>query len=158
MSLTARLEEKLPKGIVDGGVIPWEIVPPLKVHELADSHTQIAGDRALYNTFFIWGMNKASYEALPDDLKAVIDANSGVETSAWAGRAMDEGDVLGEKVVMGTDNKIHTLSEEETAKLKAIGEELTAAWIEEVTSKGLDGAAMVADAQALVAKYSAMGN
>ena len=150
--------EALSKGIVDGGVIPWEIVPPLKVHELADSHTQVAGDRALYNTYFIWGMNKASYEALPDDLKAVIDANSGVETSAWAGRAMDEGDVLGEKVVMGTDNKIHTLSEEETAKLKAIGEELTAAWIEEVTSKGLDGAAMVADAQALVAKYSAMGN
>ena len=150
--------EALSKGIVDGGVIPWEIVPPLKVHELADSHTQIAGDRALYNTFFIWGMNKASYEALPDDLKAVIDANSGVETSAWAGRAMDEGDVLGEKVVKGTDNKIHTLSEEETAKLKAIGEELTQAWIDEVTSKGLDGAAMVADAQALVAKYADTGN
>ena len=31
--------EQLSKGVVDGGVIPWEIVPPLKVHELATAHT-----------------------------------------------------------------------------------------------------------------------
>ena len=30
----------------------------------------------MYNTFFIWAMNKTSYANLPDDLKAVIDANS----------------------------------------------------------------------------------
>ena len=38
-------------------------------------------------------MNQAAYDALPDDLKAIIDANSGVETRPRAfGRAMDEGD------------------------------------------------------------------
>ena len=87
-------------------MIPWEIVPPLKVHELADSHTQIGGDRALYNTYFIWAMNNDSYNALPDDLKAIIDANSGVETSGWAGRAMDIGDDAGEKVVMDRGNVV----------------------------------------------------
>ncbi len=146
--------EALSKGIVDGGVIPWEIVPPLKVHELADSHTQIGGDRALYNTYFIWAMNKDAYDALPDDLKAVIDNNSGVETSGWAGKAMDDGDDLGEKVVRERGNKIVTLDDGVVAELRAIGDKLTADWIAEVTSKGLDGAAMVADAQALVAKYS----
>ena len=146
--------EALSKGIVDGGVIPWEIVPPLKVHELADSHTQIGGDRALYNTYFIWAMNKDAYDALPDDLKAVIDNNSGVETSGWAGKAMDDGDDLGEKVVRERGNKIVTLDDGVVAELRAIGDKLTADWIAEVTSKGLDGAAMVADAQALIAKYS----
>ncbi|WP_457649612.1 TRAP transporter substrate-binding protein [Profundibacter sp.] len=146
--------EALSKGIVDGGVIPWEIVPPLKVHELADSHTQIGGDRALYNTYFIWAMNKDAYDALPDDLKAIIDANSGVETSGWAGKAMDDGDDLGEKVVMDRGNTVVTLDDGVVAELRAIGDKLTTDWIAEVTSKGLDGAAMVADAQALVAKYS----
>ena len=146
--------EALSKGVVDGGVIPWEIVPPLKVHELADSHTHIGGDRALYNTYFIWAMNKNSYNNLPDDLKAIIDANSGVETSGWAGRAMDEGDDLGLEVVEGTDNTVVTLDDAVVAELRTIGEELTSAWIEEVTGKGLDGAAMVADAQALVSQYS----
>ncbi len=146
--------EALSKGIVDGGVIPWEIVPPLKVHELADSHTQIGGDRALYNTYFIWAMNKDAYDALPDDLKAIIDNNSGVETSGWAGKAMDDGDDLGEKVVMDRGNTVVTLDDGVVAELRTIGDKLTADWIAEVTSKGLDGAAMVADAQALVAKYS----
>lgn len=146
--------EALSKGIVDGGVIPWEIVPPLKVHELADSHTQIGGDRALYNTYFIWAMNNDSYNALPDDLKAIIDANSGLEASGLAGRAMDAGDDVGEKIVMDRGNVVVTLDDAVVAELRTIGEKLTADWIAEVTSKGLDGAAMVADAQALVAKYS----
>ncbi len=146
--------EALSKGIVDGGVIPWEIVPPLKVHELADSHTEIGGDRALYNTYFIWAMNKDAYERLPDDLKAVIDANSGVEASAWAGRAMDEGDEIGRRIVAERGNEIVVLDDETTARIRAIGEDLTKAWIEEVTAKGLPGADMVKDARALVAKYS----
>ncbi len=146
--------EALSKGIVDGGVIPWEIVPPLKVHELADSHTEIGGDRALYNTYFIWAMNKASYERLPDDLKAVIDANSGIETSGWAGRAMDEGDTLGRQVVSERGNEIAVLDDAATAEIRKIGDQLTEAWIGEVTAKGLDGKAMVEDARALVAKHS----
>jgi TRAP-type C4-dicarboxylate transport system substrate-binding protein len=146
--------EALSKGVVDGGVIPWEIVPPLKVHELADSHSQIGGDRALYNTVFIWGMNLNTYNSLPDDLKAIIDANSGIEASAWAGRAMDEGDDLGEAAVAATDNTINTLGDDVVAELRVIGEAQTAAWIEEMNAKGLDGAGMVADAQALVAQYA----
>ncbi|NSX54773.1 TRAP transporter substrate-binding protein [Parasulfitobacter algicola] len=146
--------EALSKGIVDGGVIPWEVVPPLKVHELANSHTQISGDRALYNTVFVWGMNKAKYDSLPDDLKAVIDANSGLETSAWAGRAMDEGDTVGEKVVADRGNRIHTLSDDIVTELKVIGDDLTAKWIAEASSKGLDAQTMVDDARAMVAKHS----
>jgi TRAP-type C4-dicarboxylate transport system substrate-binding protein len=146
--------EALSKGVVDGGVIPWEIVPPLKVHELADSHTQIGGNRSLYNTAFIWGMNKATYEGLPDDLKAVIDANSGLEASGWAGRAMDQGDENGEAVVAATDNTINVLDDAVVKELKMIGAVQTQKWIEDVTAMGLDGAAMVSRAQELVAKYS----
>jgi len=146
--------EALSKGVVDGGVIPWEIVPGLKVHELANNHTQLDGDRAVYNLYFIWAMNKDRYDALPDDLKAVIDANSGLDTSAWMGRTLDEGDARGEQLVKDHGNVITTLSAVETAKIKEIGAQLTADWIKEVTAKGMDGAAMVADAKALVAKYS----
>jgi len=144
--------EALSKGVVDGGVIPWQIVPSLKVNELAKGHTEIGGDRGLYNTFFIWAMNKDAYESLPDDLKAVIDANTGIEASAMAGRAMDIGDDQGLAATQATEgSKIVTMAEGEVAKLRAIGEELTQAWIEDMNAKGLDGAAMVADARAMVA-------
>lgn len=146
--------EALSRGVVDGGVIPWEVVPALRVEELADSHTQIGGDRALYNTFFIWGMNNDTYASLPDDLRAIIDANSGIDASAWAGRAMDEGDTLAEDMITERGNTIVTLSDEVVAELRAVGEEVTADWIEEMNGLGLDGAAMVEDARAAVARHA----
>ena len=102
-------------------------------------------------------MNKAKYDSLPDDLKAIIDANSGLETSAWAGRAMDQGDDLGEELVAAAGNKIHTLDDAVVEELRAIGDAQTQAWIEEVTAKGLDGAAMVSDAQEMVTKHIGSG-
>lgn len=146
--------ENLSKGVVDGGVIPWEIVVPLKVHELADSHTVVAGDNALYNTFFLWAMNKDSYNKLPDDLKAVIDANSGIDASGWAGRAMDEGDVRSLEVTQATDNTIHTLDDASTNELKTIGARLASEWIAEMDSKGLPGQEMYDDAIEMMSKQS----
>ena len=150
--------EALSKGVVDGGVIPWEVVPDLKVEELTNGHTQIGGDRALYNTTFIWGLNKATYDNLSDENRAVIDANCGAETSAWAGRAMDEGDDIGEQVVADAGGQIVTLSDDLVAQLREIGDAQTSAWIEEAASKGLDGQAMVDEARALIAKYESGGS
>ena len=147
------LPEALSKGVVDGGVIPWEIVLPLKINELADAHTMMGGNRSLYNTVFIWGMNRDAYDRLPDDLKAVIDNNSGMMASQWAGRAMDEGDGVGLAKTSGGDNSIVTLSDEETAKFKALAEPVIEAWIQTMSEKGLPAAQMVEDARALVAKH-----
>ncbi len=146
--------ESLSKGVVDGGVIPFEIVPPLKVQELATSHTIFGGDRAFYNTVFIWGMNKAKYESMPDDLKAIIDNNSGFEAAAWAGRAMDTGDVPGLTLVEETDNTINRLSDAETERFREAAEPIIAQWIDEMSGKGLPAAQMVEDARAMVAKYA----
>ena len=142
--------EALSKGVVDGGVIPWEIAPSLKLDELADSHTDVAGDKSLYNLFFIWAMNKAKYESLPDDLKAVIDANSGFETTAWAGRAHDTGDVEGHDAIAAAGNAITELSTEETDRIKALGDEVTQDWIADMSARGLEAAALVEDVRAAV--------
>ncbi|PRY75270.1 TRAP-type C4-dicarboxylate transport system substrate-binding protein [Yoonia maritima] len=143
--------EALSKGVVDGGVITWEMSPSLKLNELTDSHTDVAGDRALYNLYFIWAMNKDVYNGMPEDLRAIIDANSGMMASMWAGNAHDTGDAVGRDVMIADGNEIATLSEEETARIVALGENVTAHWISEMNDKGFDGAALVAAAQAAVA-------
>jgi len=139
--------EALSKGVVDGGVITWEMSPSLKLDELTDSHTDVAGDKSLYNLYFIWAMNTDSYNALPEDLKAVIDANSGLETSAMAGRAHDTGDRDGFVVMEDAGNEIATLSEDVTAQIVALGDEVTQGWIAEMTERGLDGVKLVEDAR-----------
>ncbi len=142
--------EALAKGVLDGGVITWEMSPSLKLNELTDSHTDVAGNKALYNLFFIWAMNKDKYESLPDDLKAVIDANSGLMASAWAGKAHDTGDAVGRQVMVDDGNELAELSMEETARIKALGEEVVTDWTTDVTKRGLDGATLVNDVRAMV--------
>jgi TRAP-type C4-dicarboxylate transport system substrate-binding protein len=102
--------------------------------------------------YFIWAMNKDVYESLPDDLRAVIDANSGLETSAWAGRALDIGDAEGKAVIEQTDNQIATLSESETAIIRAAGDQVISNWISEMEGNGLPGTQLVDDARAMIAK------
>ncbi|WP_179380861.1 TRAP transporter substrate-binding protein [Jannaschia marina] len=145
--------ESLAKGVIEGGVVPWEQVPPLKLDELTGTHTDVAGDNSLYNLYFLWAINKDVYEGLPDDLKAVIDANSGAMAAEWIGRAHDRGDDEAEaQVGETTDNPITTLSAEVTAEIEALGAEVTEAWIVEMTERGFDGAGLVADVRAAMAR------
>ncbi|WP_316014319.1 TRAP transporter substrate-binding protein [Roseobacter sp. HKCCA0434] len=144
--------EQLSRGVVDGGVIPWEIVPSLRVHELADTHVEMGGDRSLYNTVFVWAMNHESYDSLPDDLKAVIDANSGLEASGMAGAAMDTGDAPGREAAVAAGNEVLTLDAEETARWQALAGPVIEAWIEGAEGRGLPGTQMVERARALIAE------
>ena len=101
-------------------------------------------------------MNKDSYNRLPDDLKAVIDANSGLETSRAFGRVMDEGDKVGLKIAEDLGNNIITLDEAETARWKEAAQPTIDKWIADMDASGNDGAALYAAAQAAVAAESGM--
>ncbi|CUH38809.1 TRAP transporter solute receptor, DctP family [Jannaschia seosinensis] len=140
--------EALAKGVLDGGVITWEQAPSLKLDELTDSHTDVAGDRSLYNLYFLWAMNRDVYEGLDPELRAVIDANSGAMAAAWAGRAHDTGDALGREAMIASGNQIAILSPKVTAEIAALGDAVTADWITEMDAKGFEGATLVEDAQA----------
>ena len=76
--------------MIDGTVLPWEVVPSIKVHELVRNHTEIPGSPTFYTATFVLVMNKAKYESLPADLKQVIDANSGMAAATMAGKVWDE--------------------------------------------------------------------
>ncbi|MBN8526634.1 MAG: hypothetical protein J0M02_14975, partial [Planctomycetes bacterium] len=94
-----QVPEALNKGVIDGTVIPWEVVPAIKVHELVKFHSVTdPKTTAFYTAVFIFAMNKAKYNALPPDLKKVIDANSGADASAWAGKVFGEADAPGRKM------------------------------------------------------------
>ena len=146
--------EALSKGVIDGTTIPWEVTPSLKVSELVKNHTSFSGKEGLYTQTFAFSMNKASYDKLPPDLKAVIDKNSGVETAAMFGRVMDEGDKVGLAIAQRAGNHIVTLDATETARWRKTAEAVESDWIAEVKPKGIDGANLAAQARALIAKHS----
>ncbi|MFD0916417.1 TRAP transporter substrate-binding protein [Pseudahrensia aquimaris] len=146
--------EALSKGVIDGTVIPWEVTKALKVSELTNTHTEFGGDRALYTAVFVFAMNKAKYDAMPDDLKKVIDDNSGLMAAEWVGQVMWDADAPARKVAEDRKNAFVAIEGEELAKWQAAGQKVSDAWAAEMTEKGRDGAAMVNDAKMLIEKYS----
>jgi TRAP-type C4-dicarboxylate transport system substrate-binding protein len=145
--------DALSKGTIDGTTIPWEVTPSLKVTELVKNHTTFAGKQGLYTQTFAFSMNKASYEKLPADLKAVIDKNSGIETAAMFGRAMDEGDKAGRAIAEKAGNNIVALDVAETQRWRRTAATVETDWVNEMKGKNIDGAKLLSEARSLIAKY-----
>jgi TRAP-type C4-dicarboxylate transport system substrate-binding protein len=150
-----QVTEALSKGVINGTTIPWEVTPSLKVAELVKNHTGFTGSNGLYTQTFAFVMNQASYDALPDDLKAIIDANSGVEVARFFGRAMDKGDAAGADIAVGLGNNIITLDEAETARWKAAAQPTIDQWFADMEALGIDGKALYEQAVSMVAAESA---
>jgi len=146
--------EALSKGVIDGTTIPWEVTPALKVSEMVKNHTTFAGEQGLYTQTFALSMNRAAYDKLPDDLKKVIDNNAGIGTAALFGRAMDEGDKAGRDIAVKAGNNIVALDMAETQRWRRTAGAVEADWIKEVGGKGIDGARLIKEAQALIAKHA----
>lgn len=143
------IPEALSKGVVNGAVIPWEVTAALKVPELVQNHTEL-GSPALYTTAFIFAMNKDRYNALPDDLKAVIDAESGLEFSGLAGKTMQADDGPSRQMAVDAGNNIIEIGEEEAAKWREAAQPTIDRWIAEMDERGMDGTALRARSLELI--------
>ena len=153
MALPA-ITDAISKGTIDACVLPWEVVPSIKVQELAKNHSEFPADKpALYTTTFVMGMNKAKYDSLPADLKKVIDANSGLATSGWLGKTQQAGDAAGRKSATDLKNNMYTFSAAEAEQFAKLSSQVDDEWVADVTKRGFDGKKLLETAKALIAKH-----
>lgn len=149
------IAEALSKGVIDGTTIPWEVTPAIKIPELVEFHTEFEGP-ALYNLTFVLAMNKGVYEGLSDDLKAVIDKNSGLEFSVFAGGTQSDADGPARAVAVEMGNTIITIDAATAeAEWLPVVQPIYDTWIAEMAEKGIDGQARIDQARALMAEYLA---
>lgn len=149
-----QVSDALSKGVIDGAMLPWEVVPAVKVQELVKYHSE--GDpkaRALYTSAFIFAMNKAKYDSLAPELKKVIDANGGAETSAWVGKVWDQSAVGARKLAQDRGNQFNTIGADELKKWEQAGQSVVDSWVSEVSAKGHDGKALLKSARELIQKH-----
>jgi TRAP-type C4-dicarboxylate transport system substrate-binding protein len=148
------IPDALSKGTIDGAVIPWEVVPSVKVHELTKFHSEFPTDMpAIYTTTFVMAMNKARYDGLPADLKRVIDANSGMGASAFLGRTQQGNDPIGRKAASDRGNTIHTFTRAEAEDFIRRSAAIDDEWVADMDKRGFKGAQLLSSAKALIAKH-----
>lgn len=150
------LADAMSKGVLDGAVVPWEVVPAVKVHEVARFHTETDPNvPALYTAVFLFAMNVKSYERLPPELKAVIDRNSGLDLSAQAGRLWEQQKAPARRLALERGNTVFVVPAAELANWQRAAQPVLVDWVADMKRRQLDGDRLLADARALLARNSA---
>ncbi|NRB20043.1 MAG: TRAP transporter substrate-binding protein [Rhodobacteraceae bacterium] len=145
--------EGLSKGVIDGTTIPWEVTAALKVPELVTNHTEFTG-KALYTLTFVLAMNKPKFDSLPADLQQIIDDNSGLEFSVFAGGTQEDADGPSREMALDMGNNVITLDAEQTAVWRERAQPIYDNWLADMSEKGIDGQALLDEATMLIEKYS----
>jgi TRAP-type C4-dicarboxylate transport system substrate-binding protein len=145
--------EGLSKGVIDGTTIPWEVTAALKVPELVENHTEFTG-KALYTLTFVLAMNKEKFDSLPADLQKVIDDNSGLQFSVFAGGTQADSDGPSREMALDLGNNVITLDADQTAEWRELSQPIYDKWLADMAEKGKDGQALLDEAQMLIEKYT----
>jgi TRAP-type C4-dicarboxylate transport system substrate-binding protein len=145
----------LSKKVVDGAMIPWEIIPPLKIHEQTKYQIEGPSGKRLGTTSFSVLMNEARWNSLPADIQKIFNDNSGADWHDEVGKFWDGAEAFGIKVAVDSGNEHIQLSEDEWAVFEETVAPVVDRWIAEMTEKGIDGQALYDQAVQLVSENMA---
>ena len=150
----AQVTEGVSKGVIDGAMAPWEVLPATKIDEVVKFHMEgQANQPGFTQTPMALLMNQRKFDSLPADLKAVVEKNSGLVAAEWLGKVWDDGNNDARKSLAARGNKVLTIKNEDLAAIKKQTASVEADWIKQATARGLDGKKLAAEAHAIGAKY-----
>jgi TRAP-type C4-dicarboxylate transport system substrate-binding protein len=139
--------EGLSKGVIDGTTIPWEVTAALKVQELVQNHTEFDGP-ALYTLTFVLAMNEDVFNGMAPDLQAIIEENSGLNFSVFAGGVQSDADGPARALAVELGNNIVTVTD--TSEWAELVNPIYDTWVADMKGRGLDGQALIDQAESLM--------
>ena len=131
---------------INGALLPFQVFPSLKLHQLTKYSTSTKNDTRFGTAVFLLAMNKKSYRKLPNDLKKIIDENSGRNLAKIAGQLWLDIEKPGKDLVT-QNGQITNLDKKATSEFKKAGLRVEKKWIKEIGKKGIDGKKMIEKAQ-----------
>lgn len=148
------LPQALSKKVVDGALIPWEIIPALKLQDLTDYQIEGPDKARLGTTTFQVSMNQDRWDSLPDDIKQIFTEQSGEDWLVEVANLWRRNDDRGIEIAVEAGNEHIVLTPEQWDGFRAALEPVVVRWEQEVADKGIDGKALVERARHLIAKHA----
>jgi TRAP-type C4-dicarboxylate transport system substrate-binding protein len=139
---------------IAGTVLPYEVIPTLKLTNEIHHITEFAGHRGLYTAVFLLLMNKDVYASLDEDLRRVLDAHSGVALASEWGQFFDEFEEVGRDDFTAAGGVVTFVKNEHYEEWVEASQPAIDSWVAKASHAGIDGAKLVASARRLVAKYA----
>lgn len=148
-----KLSKALEENMLDGALMSFQLAQALDVIESVKSHTMLDENSYFGTSLYLFLMNQASYDALPADLKAVIDHNSGMNLAKQAGRMWLEAEKKSIDAAREYGNIINVLSDEERQLAENALEDVLARWSESVKQYAIDGPELIKLARQEISRY-----
>ncbi|MGB0498428.1 MAG: TRAP transporter substrate-binding protein [Rubricella sp.] len=145
------LPQALSRGTVDGALVPWEIIPALRLQEQTEYQIEGAGMARMGTSVFQVSMNAARWNSLPPEVQAAFRAASDEAWLSEVGALWRANDDAGIAMAVAAGNSHIVLSPDETDAMFAPLESVVERWIGEVSANGIDGAALVETARNAIA-------
>jgi TRAP-type C4-dicarboxylate transport system substrate-binding protein len=148
------LPQALTTRVVDGALIPWEIIPALKLQD--STKYQIEGENSwrLGTTTFQVSMNKAVWDGLPDDLKEVFTKASDDDWLKQVAALWRANDDAGIKIAVEAGNEHIVLTTAETEAFSQAVAPVVDKWISANADQGFDAKALVEAARTAISKHA----
>lgn len=144
----AQMTEAISKGVVDGALATWEVVPGTKLDEVTRYHSvPPAGQPAFGYTVLAMLMNQRKFDSLPKDLQEIIERNSGKALSERFAASWDK--VMDSASKATPEGGLVPIEAAEYARMRAATAGVVEQWIKEANQKGLDGQALIDGVRAL---------
>lgn len=151
----AQVAESVSKGVVDGAMGAWEVVPPSKLDEVTKYHVMpTAGEPFPTVTVLMLVMNQQKYDRLPNDLKQIIDNNSGAVLGERIAKAWKIAEDDARQRVLANKGVITEFGADQTEKMRQLTQQISQNWIAEMDKQGRDGKGMLADLQQMIKHHS----
>lgn len=141
----------LSKKVIDATLLPWEIIPPLKLQNQINYFIEGFNNTRLGTTSFQVSMNQARWEGLPEDIQKAFKDASGRDWWGKVGEIWRGGDDFGIKMAEDAGKNHVVLTEDETNAFLDAVSSVQGRWVDEVAAKGIDGAGLVQKAKDLIA-------
>lgn len=138
---------------IDGFLGTWDSAFAFKSERFIQRHTVFGPDTgALFTRAYVMAMNTSRYESLPADLKAIIDANAGLELSGELGRlAQAIADEQRKKSLADTDPaSLITLDGVSAQAFRKASIKVDQSWVAELDALGYEGQKLLDGARTLI--------
>lgn len=148
------LPQAFSKKVIDGALIPWEIIVPFKLQTFARVQVEGRNRTRFGSIIFQVSMNEAKWNSLPADVKKAFEDASGADWWQEAGKIWAGSDDLGFKLIQENKNNYIELNDDQIAVFRKALEPVAARWVKEVTAKGIPGQQILDEARAAVLQYT----
>lgn len=146
------LPQSLATNAVDGALIPWEIIPPLKLQDVTDYQIEGPDQVRFGTTVFQVSMNKDKWDSLPADIQEIFNKNSDEEWLKKVAEVWRASDDKGIQIAVDAGNEHIVLTEEQMAGFNEALAPVVDAWIEE-QGDDFDAQALVDTARKTIEKH-----